>query len=236
MIYPPEQAYSMRIIADTAANKEPISIDVARWHLNILTYGDPPSHHDDAWLTAVGIPGARDFCERYTARSIGQKTIQVTGNAFPIAGSRVGFWFDVARYWGEVLRQPALPLPMGPVRAIDSIQYLDSAGILQPITDAALDDSSEPPALRAAFGSSWPIAQASPNSIRVRYFSGYTLPSDPVNDRPLPPSLMNAMLLILGHLYENRENTTIGRAANIQEIPLGAEAFLLPYSLRNGFA
>lgn len=36
-----------------------------------------------------------------------------------------------------------------------------------------------------------------------------------------------AMLLLIGHLYENREAVTVGEAA--AELPLGVDALLIPY-------
>lgn len=232
-----ELTFAARIVEDTPFELEPIQLPLARAHLNLLTYGEPPVHQDDFWLQTTGIPGARDWAERFIGRAIGQKRIQIASSAFPSIGCRSVYWMrDFDRYFADNLTPQALMLPFTPVRSLTSISYIDSTGAAATLTDAALDTFNEPARLFPSFGGAWPTAQASVNSVVIEYLAGYTLPTDATNDTPLPPSILSAMLLLLGHLYENRENTTVGRAANIQEIPLGAEAFLVPYSLRNGFA
>lgn len=229
--------FAARIVEDTPFESEPIQLELARAHLNLLTYGEPPVHQDDVWLMTAGIPGARDWAERFTGRAIGQKRIQIASSGFPQQGCHMRYWLrDFDRYYEDGLSAHALLLPFSPVRAVTAVSYTDSTGAAAVVSDATLDQFSEPNRLWPVYGTPWPQAQPSANSVVVDYLVGYTLPTDAVNDTPLPPSIMSAMLLLLGHLYENRENTTIGRAANIQEIPLGAEAFLVPYSLRNGFA
>ena len=43
----------------------------------------------------------------------------------------------------------------------------------------------------------------------------------------IPEPLISAMLLLIGHLYENREQSIIGV---LNEIPMGVESLLLPYA------
>ncbi len=79
----------------------------------------------------------------------------------------------------------------------------------------------------------WPTTLARPNAVRIRYHAGYTTDSDSPNDMPLPKSFRNAILLVLGHLYENRENTT---ELKLESLPLGAKGLMDGMRLRIGLA
>ncbi len=70
--------------------------------------------------------------------------------------------------------------------------------------------------------------------MKVRYRSGYQSEEDPDSDAPpLPRSLRAAILLVLGHLYENREDSVEKALASI---PNGAEALMRPLRVRLGMA
>ncbi len=263
--------YQVRVI--TEPTFEPIGLIEARDHLRLtatspLPVGSPPvvlppSHIDDTWIANVGLPAARDWCERYMGRSIGQKTLELAANAFPAA---LAFVPCRSLPYNNVLdgaSDTKFTLPYGPVRSIVSITYTDPLGVGQIVPGYTLDDYSQPATLAPVFGEMWPVAQSSSNAVKIRYTVGYAMeaygidpdidPTSPyrvttdgiirsvtdgtsLDGDVLPPSIRSAMLLVLGHLYENRENSTIGRATNIQEIPLGAENLLQPYVLRVSMA
>lgn len=62
-----------------------------------------------------------------------------------------------------------------------------------------------------------------PDAVRVTY-------TPPVT--PVPPALIGGMLLVIGHLYENREDSVIGASA--VSLPRGAESLWFPYRVRLG--
>lgn len=207
--------YGMRTIGAPAG--EPISLADAWAHLKIDTFGSPPASDDDAWLTTTGIPGARDWCEQYIGGSIAPQTIELAAQGFPI-----GF----------------VPLPFGPVLSMVSVIYTDADGIDQTMTgaDYALDPYERRAKLRLAYGATWPTARASTNSVRIRYVAGFSLADDSPQINPLPAGIRAAILLILGHLYENRENTIAEERITIQEVPMGAASLLEKYRLRLSMA
>jgi hypothetical protein len=49
----------------------------------------------------------------------------------------------------------------------------------------------------------------------------------PLIDGDIPKGLKQAMLLILGHFYNNRESTVMG--VTVTEIPLGYKYLISPY-------
>ena len=62
---------------------------------------------------------------------------------------------------------------------------------------------------------------------RKLYPEGATLPAEDPNGLVMPASVKAAILLTLGHLYENREAVNVGNI--VTEMPMGAERLLWPY-------
>lgn len=76
----------------------------------------------------------------------------------------------------------------------------------------------------------------------VEGFLGYALADSYYGnspDEPLPASIKAAILLMIGHLYENREATNQGGGFGttlVNELPLGVQALLIPYQRRTSMA
>jgi uncharacterized phiE125 gp8 family phage protein len=124
-----------------------------------------------------------------------------------------------------------IELPFGPVI---EVQVVDPDGISSsstsddplPVDSYRLDDFSSPNRLIPVAG--WPAG----GPIRIRYLAGYGEDSD--NDGvAVPYAIRAAILLMLGHLYANREASTDKAMA---ELPFGVEALLRPYRVRLGMA
>lgn len=210
--------YGVRVVEEPAV--EPISIEEARSHLRIHAFGSPDEHPDDGQIMNVYLPAAREWCEAYSGQLLAEQTVEMQMLAFP---SRTSFY-----------------LPIGPVHSITSVVYLDADGAETTMTEtteyltriyngrAAVylpDDVLWPTTL--SYSSAW---RAEP-TVFVRYVAGYTTLSP--DEFPLPRSARAAILLVLGHLYENREQTADKK---FEEIPLGARALLDKDRVRMGFA
>lgn len=205
------QVFGVRTVADVVTADEPITLAEARLHLRVDAYGSPPESDDDEWITAQ-IPAAREYCERELGRALAPRTLEVGTNAFPAVA--------VDRTAGK-----AFTLPFGPVTSVTSVIYTDSDGVDQTLDSAgyALDPYATPSRVVLTYGSTWPAARASLNSVRIRYVTGYV---DAVESplRPiLPRQARAAILLMLGHLYENREATGTDK---LLELPLGVMSLL----------
>ncbi len=207
---------------------EPIELGEAMEHLNI----ELDDRHMDSWLNN-NIRTAREYCEGYLGRALAPQTLEIAfgGHSQPTT---------VPTYWQPLALNPwpdsgnVIELPMGPVTSVTSISYRDSAGDLQEMDADDYDLADDTIAL--AFGGSWPTVQARRNAIQIRYVAGYTLPDDSPSPYPLPWRLRSAMLLMLGHLYKNRETTAAIVGATLEEIPLGAKALMERDRLRLGMA
>lgn len=113
----------------------------------------------------------------------------------------------------------AISLGVADVRVIDSIAYLDTAGASQPmpVGDVRIIQGRH---LVPMPGKDWP-SDALCGSVQIRFTAGYgTTGTGPTLDvRPVPPALISAALLMLGHLFENREAVVVGTISS--EMPMG---------------
>lgn len=211
----------------TPPTDEPISPEEACLHLRVDVF-DP--------LIEALIPAAREWVEKFTGRSMTWRLLEIGLDAFP-GHHRAGYRFPDRRlgvvYTGEGRHPHPIRLPGGPVNALDRILYTDGAGVDQTMTDAQFDSYEEPARVLPAVGATWPSTEIRMGAVKVRYWAGYTLPDDSPSGTPLPKPLKQAMFLVLGHLYENRENSI---DVALENIPLGAEALARPYRLDTALA
>ena len=182
---------TFKVIPPPAA---PLDLPALRLHCKLDPVGS--THPDDATLTGA-LAGALKLAQHYTQTSIGEQTLELALDAFPVS-------------W--------ITLPRGPVTGITSVKYLDQAGVLQTVDPGAykLDTYGTPARLFPAFGTSWPSARCEVNAVLIRYVAG-VLAAD------IDPAVLSALKLIVGHLYEHREDTVSG---TLTEIPTGAQALL----------
>lgn len=200
---------------------EPLTLAVVRAHLGVEPYtvdsnGDGDHPHDEMIMAMLG--AAREWAEGFTGRSIALKTYELALDEFP---------------------EDEIELPNPPVVSITSVTYVDTAGDEQTIAaeDYVLDNSQFCQAwLKPASTTSWPSASAVMNAVKVRYLAGYQDPepdsSAPEAD-PLPKAIRAALLLMVGHLYANRESVADKQTF---AVPMAAEFLLRPLRVLKGFA
>lgn len=213
---------------------EQITLTEARLHLRLDDDGDSPAAHpDDAWLTGVGIPAAREYCEGWLGRALVPQTLEVGLDSFtaPFDATFIGSVSGCSRSW----RWPrvdfnVINLPMLPITSISSVKYYNASGD-QTFTGYHFDDYEGRIVL--IDGTSWPTTTVRPNAVRIRYRAGYDLPGDSPNTNPLPYAIKAAMLLVLGSLYEQREDSA---EKKLEPIPLGAQSLMMPYRVRLAMA
>lgn len=229
--------YNVRVV--TRPTAEQLTLDEVRDHLRIITYTSPPLYEEDALLTGL-ISVAREWCEWWTTSALAPQTLELGLNGFPGAAATttsttsagsdqqnaVVFTFD-----DGILLPYAYPLI-----AVEQVVYDDGSGstIAMGSGDYYVDEFQRPAHLYSSPGASWPTAQASNRrAVRIRYTAGYDLPDTSPMVNPLPFAVKAAMLLVIGHLYDNRENST---EFPLTEIPLGAASLLERYRVRLGIA
>lgn len=184
----------------TAPAIEPVTLTEAKTHLRV------DSSDEDAYISAL-ITAAREIVERiHLWRALITQT-----------------WEYVLDDWPD---EDVIKIPYPPLQSIVSITYTDEDGNDHTLsTDVyAVDTYSEPGRVVLKPGQTWPTADLWPaGAIRIQFVAGY---GDNASDIPQP--IRQAILLLVGHLYENREAT--GKAA--QEIPLGISAMMAGYQAK----
>jgi len=158
---------------------------------------------DDTLITDL-IVAARESVEDYTGRSIMPQT-----------------WV----LYGEKLEGDDIELPHPPLASITSITYLDANGTRQTLADTEYDIRTSTNQVELGWGKFWPIVREQHESVQITYVTGY---SDVV-----PQPLKQAILLMIGHWYENRESVVIANANNsVIDLPFGVESLLAFYRVR----
>jgi len=114
-------------------------------------------------------------------------------------------------------------LPGAPVKSVTSVNYVDSAGANQTVATAdwRLDIRTEPVRLEPEYGTAWPGTRDINGAVWVDYVLGEA------NAEDVPDDLTDAICLLVGHRYENREVGVTGTI--FTKLPLGAEWIMQEY-------
>jgi uncharacterized phiE125 gp8 family phage protein len=194
-----------KVVAEPAT--EPLTLAECYTHLRVFIV-DSDGHPEDDLILALA-KAAREYCENFTGRSLALKDYEVRFAAFP----------------------DPLELPHPPFVAL-----LNGITITDNVSDNAIDedlyavDDYTDELVSIAPTGSWPTVTTG-NTVRIRYRAGYGDESEAAGH--LPASIKAAMLLVLGHLFANREASA---AQALATVPLGVESLLRPYRVRIGFA
>lgn len=199
-------------VRTVAPSTTPVSLEEAKAHLGIT------DNHDDQIIEGM-IAAATTYLDGrdgIVGRAILTQTWREDFSGFSECG------WDA--YYGYVMR-----LSVPPVQSITSITYFDannvsqtvSASIYRLLTDRVGPYVALKPAIPA---NSWPFAYYSrEDAVSITYVTGMaTLAKD------VPAPIRAAILMLLGSLYENREEVVLGNMAAVA-MPFGATALLASY-------
>lgn len=185
---------NLRLSTVTDPAVEPITLAEARAHLRLEATGSPAAHEDDDYVSAL-ITAAREKVEADTGRALVQRTLKLRLNT-----------------WSE-----SIELPYAPLLSVSSVKYYDNDGTLQTLSSSVYDVYTDeaPGGIRLAYNQSWPNHRAQENAIEITYVAGYADDgASPTDYRAnIPVSIKQAMYLIIGDLYENREAKIVGVSA-----------------------
>lgn len=115
-----------------------------------------------------------------------------------------------------------LRLPLAPAIEVTSVTYKDTAGAEQTVAAPSyqLLADERGPFVRFASTFSAPSLQTDRPAVSVTYAAGYGGPDD------VPQAIKHAMLLLIGHWYENREAVVAG---SMSAAPMAVDALLTPF-------
>jgi len=129
----------------------------------------------------------------------------------------------ITQTWGQWIGanpEQTVPIFLGPFQSLDAVKYYDVDGVLQTDTLSNYDIFGTKAAkyIGPKAGFSWPVAQDRSDAIKIEYTIGF---GDAASD--IPDTIRHALLLLIGHWYENREQATTD---NLNDIPWGFDALM----------
>jgi len=191
----------------TAAPTTAVSLTETKRHLRI----ELTDTNDDTYLTRL-IKVAEAQAEGFTRRVLVQQTWDEWFDGFP-----AGNFFELSK------------APLLSVTSVSYTDYAESSTSMTVSTDYIVDSDSEPGRIVLAYGKSWPsYTPSAKNPVKVRYVAGYEAESGDYRVN-IPETIRQAILLMVGHLYNNREATIPG--ISLVETPMGFESLLWPYRI-----
>lgn len=186
----------MGLIVVTPPAEEPVTLTEAKAHLRVDISAD------DDYITAC-ITAARIWAENFQRRAY------------------VTTVFDLALdIWPE---NGVIELPRPPLVSVGSVKYYDEEETEYTFASSSyiVDTIGQPGRIVLKWDSLWPsetLRRA--NGVIVRFTAGYGGADD------VPEVVKQAMKLVIGDLYENRENTIVAQGISVTEAPLAAKALL----------
>ena len=166
------------------------------------------SHPDDD-LIELYIDAATGAAEDYLQRYLAQRTIRLKRDDFPTENAD-----------GEVI----IDLPAYPVISVDSITYVDRQGATQTLTGYEVDSERVPARIRIVEP---PDVEKGLSKVTIDLTVGYGSGTSPASADLIPSSIKQAILLMVGQMYEHRENVVVGTIAT--ELPKTFEYLLHPH-------
>jgi uncharacterized phiE125 gp8 family phage protein len=175
---------------------EPVTREEAKAHLRVTDAAE------DALIDRL-IVAARQAAEAHTGRAFITQTFRLVRDSFPDA--------------------LCISLPRPPLMAVDAVRLYDADGnaTLWDASNYSVDVRWTPGRLCLRAGWWWPKPGRRTGGIEIDFQAGYGAAAANV-----PSALRQAVLMLVAHLYENRE-AVAGESA--VEIPSGAAALLAPY-------
>lgn len=182
----------------TDAANEPLSLAEAKAHLRV-THGD-----EDSLIESL-IKAARQEAENRYKVSFITQTWKLLLDNWPASG--------------------VIELRRGPVSSVSSVKYYNTDGVLTTLvsgTDYQKDLASRPARVVCEPDKTWPSLETDRlNAVEVIYVAGYGADST-----SLDVAIPRALLLIVGDLYLNREESA---PVQLYQVPRAAAALLSHY-------
>lgn len=156
-------------------------------------------NEDDALIEAF-IIAARRWCEQYQHRTFVSTQYRYKLDAWPCADMR---------------------LPTMPLRSIEAFTYRTVDGDVETVSAETYTIDADAMSDHVLLLTSWPSAQLWPRrAITIDFTAGYPSAAS------VPEEIKAAIKLMVGDLYENREDTLIAQGVNIKSVPNGVKALL----------
>lgn len=126
----------------------------------------------------------------------------------------------------------AITVPLPPLQSVVSLSYTDVDGNEQTLSEGddfvVVSGDWKPGRITPAHGKSWPAARGMEGAVTLQFTAGYG--DDPGN---VPAAIRQALLLLVGHFYSNREEVVIGTTTS--QLPIAAQHLLYPFRTQGAY-
>lgn len=183
----------------TAPAAEPFTTDEAKAHLRV------DGSDEDTLIDAL-VVAAREYLELVTSRALVNQTWKAYFSAWPCRG---------------------FELPGSPLSSVTLVKYTDTDAAQSTVDGSVYDVDTDATvgSVKLTEGQAWPSTSLQVNKpIVVEYVSGYGATS-----ATIPQALKQAMLLHIGHMFENREQVVVGTIAT--DLPFAYDALIETYKV-----
>lgn len=156
---------------------------------------------EDTYIGAL-VTAATKHCEEILSRALITQTLALYLDGFPLC------------------RQIDLRAPL---QSVTSVAYVDDAGDSQTFSSSNyhVDTKTTPGRIVLDDTATWPSTDDRPNAVTITYIAGYGGTS-----AAIPDDIKQAIYLIVGEWYRNRENSS---EVAYKDIPFAAHALLHPH-------
>lgn len=127
-------------------------------------------------------------------------------------------------YFDGFPRCDVIEIPKAPIQSITSVEYVDTDGTTQTWASSnnwSLDTTGIMPRIILDYDQTWPDTEGSRNNVIITGVFGYT------SLDAIPEPIKHAMMMLIGHWYENRENTLVN--GTVLSMPFATKALLDQY-------
>lgn len=131
-------------------------------------------------------------------------------------------------------RHGSLVVPLPPLQSVTHVKYIDTAGVQQTWDSAKYTvtgtepNNYAPGLITPVWGEVWPSTRDVPEAVEVQFVCGY-IDANNNTQNAVPESIRNALLIMMAHRYENRQETVMG--ISVAKIPNSAEDLLARYQV-----
>ena len=199
----------------TAPTSEPLNLNKeVKPHLRL----EVTDTKEDEYLRFL-IKAARKWAENASRRVMILQTWDMWLDEFPPSYSLLT---DRHNRVSNVLGSSSSPImvPLPPYSSTTHLKYTDEQGALQTLvenTDYTVDSNSEPARIFPAFDKVWPATRDIANVVELEFEAGFT------DADSVPCEIKMAMLFVIAHWYENREEVSM---KVLTRIPLAAKSLI----------
>ena len=129
----------------------------------------------------------------------------------------------ITQKWGQWVNSTppqTVKLLLGPLIAVTAVKYYDTDGVLQTdtLSNYEIFGTEFSSTIGPKEGFAWPVTQDRPDAIRIEYTIGYGSATTDI-----PETLRHALMMLIGHWYDNRETTMMDELSNV---PYGFDALM----------